>query len=51
MSFVKTELDFDDDTGTYKYEVDFHVGTTEYEYDIDCNTGAIISRSVEVDDD
>lgn len=28
----------------------FHVGTTEYDYDIDPVTGAILGKSVEVDD-
>ena len=47
-TLIKAELDIDD--GVTKYEVDFHVGQTEYEYDIDATTGAIISRSMDMDD-
>ena len=47
-SFTKVELDTDD--GVRVYEIEFKVGNVEYEYEINASSGAIISRSSEVDD-
>ena len=49
VTFTKLGREFDD--GMDKYDVDFISGTMEYDYDIDANTGAILSKSQEVDDD
>lgn len=49
MTFVKVELELEDNN-RYEYDVDFYSGNVEYDYEIDAVNGAIISRSVEVDD-
>ena len=41
VSFMKSELDFDD--GVQKYEVEFNHNYIEYSYEIDANTGSILS--------
>ena len=48
VTLLDVHLDTDD--GRNIYEVDFRVGTTEYDYDIDVTTGAIIERSMDIDD-
>lgn len=45
---LKAELDTDD--AVVHYDVDFKSGGNEYDYDIDANNGAILTKSVEVDD-
>lgn len=45
---LKAELDTDD--AVVHYDVDFKSGGKEYDYDIDANNGAILTKSVEVDD-
>ena len=41
VSFIQSELDFDD--GVQKYEVEFNHNYIEYSYEIDANTGSILS--------
>lgn len=41
----------DKDDGVVHYDVEFRVGNTEYEYEIDAKTGAILDKSIDVDDD
>jgi len=48
VSLLDVHLDTDD--GRTIYEVDFNVGMTEYDYDIDATNGAIIERSMDLDD-
>ncbi len=45
VSFVKTELDFDD--GMQKYEIEFYFNNKEYNYEIDANTGNILKYEVD----
>lgn len=46
LSYLKTELDFDD--GVYRYEVEFYADNQKYEYDIDASSGEILSKSSEL---
>lgn len=48
VTLLSVHLETDD--GVTRYEVDFNVGTTDYDYDIDPATGAIIERSMDLDD-
>ena len=45
VSFVKSELDFDDGMG--KYEVEFYFNNKEYNYEIDANTGDILKYEID----
>ena len=40
VSFVKSELDFDD--GIQKYDIEFYFNNKEFDYKIDANTGNIL---------
>ncbi len=46
---IRVHQEYDD--GRDKYEVDFYVDNREYDYDIDSNTGEIISKDSEIEDD
>lgn len=46
---IRVHQEYDDGRG--KYEVDFYVDNREYDYDIDSNTGEIISKDSEIEDD
>lgn len=46
---VTVKLDYDD--GAAEYDVEFYVGNTEYDYEISAETGKILSKSVEKEDD
>ncbi len=46
---IKCELETDN--GVTYYDAEFIVGKKEYDYDINAKTGAIIDKSVEVEDD
>ncbi|MCC8129256.1 MAG: PepSY domain-containing protein, partial [Clostridiales bacterium] len=46
---LRVQLDTDD--GVTIYEVEFCQGGNEYDYDVNATTGAIITKSVEPDDD
>lgn len=41
VSFVKSELKFED--GIKKYDIEFYYNNREYSYEIDANTGSILS--------
>ncbi len=43
--------ELDVENGKYYYDAEFKVGNTEYEYKINAETGEILHKSVEVDDD
>lgn len=45
VSFVKTELDYDD--GRAEYEIEFYFGQTEYEYEIDASSGMILKSETD----
>ncbi len=49
ISNYRYELDFDD--GVMVYEIEFYVGKTEYEYEINAVDGAVVSHSVDRDED
>ena len=44
VSFVKSELDFDD--GIQKYDIEFYSNNMEYNYEIDANTGSILQHEL-----
>lgn len=46
---IRVHQEYDD--GRDKYEVDFYVDNREYDYDIDSNTGEILSKDSEIEDD
>ncbi|MCD8382454.1 MAG: PepSY domain-containing protein [Clostridiales bacterium] len=46
---LRAKLDVED--GVTIYEVEFYQGGNEYDYDVNAATGAVITRSVEPDDD
>lgn len=45
VSFVKSELDFDD--GIQKYDIEFYYNNMEYNYEIDANTGNILQYDLD----
>lgn len=45
---IRTELDLDD--GVLKYEVSFFIGGVEFVYDIAAENGAILNKSVDIND-
>lgn len=45
VSFVKSELDFDD--GIQKYDIEFYFNNMEYNYEIDANTGNILKHQLD----
>lgn len=47
VTFTKSELDTDNNTGIKSYEIDFINGDTKYEYTINAETGAIIEKEAE----
>ena len=49
ISGIRIKLEKDD--GIWQYEVDFYAGDKEYDYDIDADTGKILSKDMEIDDD
>lgn len=49
VQFTKKELDTDD--GVKKYEINFIKDGYEYEYDISADTGAILEKSKDLEDD
>ena len=49
ITLIKSEYEMDD--GREQYDVEFLKGNQEYDYDIDANTGEIISRDQEIEDD
>lgn len=49
VSRIRVKKDRDD--GRDIYEVEFYVDRLEYDYDIDLNTGTIISKDFDIDDD
>lgn len=46
---VTVKLEYDD--GVLEYDVEFYIGNMEYDYEISAETGKILSKSVEEDDD
>ena len=46
---IRIHQEYDD--GREKYEIDFYVDNREYDYDIDSNTGEILSKDSEIEDD
>ncbi len=48
---LNTVVEFKYDDGQYIYEVEFLAKGAEYEYDIKASDGAVLSRSVEQDED
>lgn len=49
ISGIRIKLEKDD--GIWQYEVDFYAGDKEYDYNIDADTGKILSKDMEIDDD
>ena len=49
ISGMRIKLEKDD--GIWQYEVDFYAGDKEYDYNIDADTGKILSKDMEIDDD
>ena len=49
VQITKKELDTDD--GVQKYEISFLDGAVEYEYDINAQTGAILEKSRDIEND
>lgn len=49
VSLIRVKKDWDD--GRDIYEVEFYVDREEYDYDIDLNTGTIISKDYDIDND
>ena len=49
VDYSNVHLDMDD--GRNEYDVEFRQGITEYDYSIDVNTGAIIEKDVDNDND
>ena len=49
VDYSNVHLDIDD--GRNEYDVEFRQGITEYDYSIDVNTGAIIEKDVDNDND
>lgn len=47
----RTRISLDYDDGILKYDVEFYADNTEYDYEIDANTGKILSKDYEIDDD
>ena len=48
VTFTEAKPDFDD--GVPNYDLDFYTATHEYDYEIDAQTGAIMDKSVEVNE-
>ena len=48
VTFTEAKQDFDD--GVPNYDLDFYTATHEYDYEIDAQTGAIMDKSVEVNE-
>ena len=48
VTFTEVKSDFDD--GVPNYDLDFYTVTHEYDYEIDAQTGAIMDKSVEVNE-
>ena len=48
VTFTEAKQDFDD--GVPNYDLDFYTATHEYDYEINAQTGAIMDRSVEVNE-
>lgn len=48
VTFTEAKPDFDD--GVLNYDLDFHTATHEYDYEINALTGAIMDKSVEVNE-
>ena len=48
VTFTETRSDFDD--GVPNYDLDFYTATHEYDYEINALTGAIMDKSVEVNE-
>lgn len=46
---IRIHQEYDD--GREKYEIDFYIDNREYDYDIDSNTGEILSKDSEIEDD
>ena len=49
ISGIRIKLEKDE--GIWQYEVDFYAGDKEYDYNIDADTGKILSKDMEIDDD
>ncbi len=49
VTHIRVKKDWDD--GRNIYEVEFYVGREEYDYDIDADTGVILSKDYDIDDD
>ena len=49
MTRIRVKKDRDD--GRNIYEVEFYVDREEYDYDIDADTGTILSKDFDIDDD
>ena len=48
VTFTEAKQDFDD--GVPNYDLDFYTATHEYDYEINAQTGAIMDKSVEVNE-
>ena len=48
VTFTEAKTDFDD--GVPNYDLDFYTATHEYDYEINAQTGAIMDKSVEVNE-
>ena len=48
VTFTEAKPDFDD--GVPNYDLDFYTATHEYDYEINAQTGAIMDKSVEVNE-
>ena len=45
VSFVKSELEYDD--GIQKYDIEFYYNNMEYNYEINANTGNILKHELD----
>lgn len=49
ISRARVKLDYDD--GRLEYDVEFYAGDSEYDYKIDANTGKILEKDFEIEED